>query len=131
MSRAAALRDSLLAQLDVPVGEIEEMLPAIVLMTREADVYERPPFGALRLADKLKTGFMRQPVALPRITGNARTDDVFPSRLTSAISWKDMIKVQVVSLKYLATVLAGIPVALEDIVPRKLDLFLWQPLEKQ
>jgi hypothetical protein len=42
-----------------------------------------------------------------------------------------MIKVQVVSLKCLATVLAGIPVALEDIVPRKLDLFLWQPLEKQ
>jgi len=127
----ARLRDSLLTQLDVPVGEIEEMLPAIVLMTREADVYERPPFGALRLADKLKTGLMRKSVALPCITGDARTDDVFPSRLTSAISWKDMIKVQVVSLKCLATVLAGIPVALEDIVPRKLDLFLWQPLEKQ
>jgi hypothetical protein len=107
------------------------MLPAIVLMTREADVYERPPFWALRLANKLKTGLVRESVALPGITGNARTNDVFPSRLTSAISWKDMIKIQVVSLKYLATVLAGIPVALEDIVPRKLDLFLWQALEKQ
>jgi hypothetical protein len=100
-------------------------------MPREADVYERSPFGVLWLADKLKTGLMGESVALPCITRNARTDDVFPGRLTSAISWKDMIKVQVVSLKCLATVLAGIPVALEDIVPGKLDLFLWQPLEKQ
>ena len=42
-----------------------------------------------------------------------------------------MIKVQVISFKYRAAVLAGIPVALEHIVPRKLDLFLWQALEKQ
>ena len=42
-----------------------------------------------------------------------------------------MIKIQVVPLKGIAAVLAGIPVALEDIVPRELDLFLWQPLEKQ
>jgi hypothetical protein len=126
-----SVAEYLLAQLNVPVGQIEEMPPAIVLMTREADVYERPPFGALRLADKLKAGLVRKSVALLRITGDARTDDVLPSRLASAISWKDMIKVQVISLKGLATVLARIPVALEDIVPRKLDFFLWQPLEKQ
>ena len=93
MSRAAALRDSLLAQLDVPIGEIEEMPPAIVLMTREANVNEWPPFGALWLADKLKTGLLGKPVALLRITRDARTDDVLPSRFTSAISWKYMIEV--------------------------------------
>jgi hypothetical protein len=65
------MADCLLTELDVPVSEVEEMLPAIVMMAGEADVDERSPSGPLRLADKLKAGFVRKSVTLPCITRDA------------------------------------------------------------
>jgi hypothetical protein len=120
-----------LTQLNVPVGEIEEMLPTIVVMAREADVHEGSPFGAPWLADQLKARFVGKPIALPRVAGDAGANNVFPSCLAATIPWKDVIQIQIVSLILPATVLAGVLVPFEDIVPRKLDLFLWQPLEEQ
>ena len=71
MSRCAVQQGQLLAQFDVPVGEIEEMLPAIVVLAGETDVDERSPFRAPWLADKLKARFVGKPVALPRVAGDA------------------------------------------------------------
>jgi hypothetical protein len=41
-----------------------------------------------------------------------------------------MIQIEILPLKNAAAVLAGVPITLKNIVPRELDLFLWQPVEK-
>lgn len=74
---------------------------------------------------------MGQAISLPRITGDAGTDDVFPSRLSSAITRHYMVKVEVASLKDPIAILAGILVPLEDIVSSELDLLFWQSLKEE
>ena len=71
---------ALVAQLDVPVGEVDEMPPAFMLLAAESQVHERPPLRPLRFADQRHVHLMRQPVALAGIAGNAGADDVFPGR---------------------------------------------------
>ena len=57
-----------IAQLDVPVGQIDKVSPALVLLRREGDVHERPPLRTLRFANQRHMRFMRQPISLSRIT---------------------------------------------------------------
>ena len=97
----------------------------------ETDVDEGPPLRTLRLANKLQAGLVRKSVALPGIAGDARANDVLPRGLTAAISRKDVIQVQFVAFKNLATILAGVPITLEDIVSGKLDLFFRQAFKEQ
>jgi len=42
------------AQLDVPIGQVNEMLPTVVLVQAEVDLHEWPPFRTLGLADKVQ-----------------------------------------------------------------------------
>ena len=42
-----------------------------------------------------------------------------------------MIEIQLVPFKHLSAVLAGISVALENVVPRKFHFLFWKSLEKQ
>src|ERR1700688_1732155 len=50
-------RATLVAQLDVPVGEIDKVPPAFMLRRRERNVQERPPFRTLRFANKTHVRF--------------------------------------------------------------------------
>ena len=74
--------------------------------------------------------FLRQPVAFARITFDARTDHVFPSCRSSAIARNHVVEIQIAAFENLAAILAGVLVALENVVPGKLHLFLWQPIEQ-
>ncbi len=107
------------------------MLPAIVRMPCHCHVDKWPPLRPLWLADQMHPRLGGQTVALLRITGNARADDILPCRLPSAIPGHHMVEVQVRPLKNLPAILARVFVPLEDIVSRKLDLLLRQPLKDQ
>ena len=124
-------RAELIAQLDVPVGEIDEVSPALVMLCAESHVHERTPLRALRSADQRHVGLVREAVPLSRIAGDARADHVLPRRQSTAIPRQDVVEVQIRPLKNSAAILAGVLVALENVVPGKLHFLFRQPIEEQ
>ncbi len=64
-------------------------------------------------------------ICLPGVTGDAGADNVFPCRRPTAVTRDHMIEVEVAAVEAAATILAGVTVALEDIVTSKLNFFLW------
>ena len=68
--------------------------------------------------------FRSSAVRLARVARDAGADNVFPRRRTAAISREDMIQVQVLPIKQMAAVLAGVAVALEDVVACELHFLL-------
>lgn len=89
------------------------------------------PLRPLRSPNQRHLRFLRQPVALAGITFDAGTDDILPSRRSTAVTRDHVIKVEVAPLKKLAAVLARILVPLENIVPGEFYFFLRQTIEKQ
>jgi len=104
------------------------MLPAIVLLEAEADLHERTPLGPFRLADEMKTGLLRRAVGLARVALDAGADDVFPSRRAAAIARDDVVQIQILAVEHAPAVLAGVLVALKNVVARELDLLFRQPV---
>ena len=92
---------------------------------------ERPPFWSLRFPDQAHVRFAREPVALSRIAGDARANNVFPRGVTTAITGHNVIEIEFAAIEKLAAVLAGVLVALEYIVPGKFHFLLWKPIKKQ
>ena len=125
----AALSANILAQLDVPVGEVNEMLPTIVLVEAEVDLHERPPFRPLRFADEVQPGLLRRAVGLLRVALDAGADDVFPRRRTAAVARQDVVEIQILALENLPAVLTGVAVALENVVAGEFDLLFGQAVE--
>lgn len=82
---------------------------------REGDVHEGPPFGSLRFLEQIHSGLVGEFVSLARVAGDAGADDIFPSCLAAAITWKDMINVQARPIKEGSAVLASVLVSLEHI----------------
>ena len=121
----------LIAQFNVPVREIDEVLPEIMLRRGKSDVDEGTPFWPLRLADQAHVRFTRQPVAFARVAGNARANHVLPCSRPSAIARHDVIEIELAAVKNLAAVLAGVLVALKHVVPGKFHFLLWKPIENQ
>ena len=119
----------LIAQFNVPVRKIDKMLPEIVLRRGKSDLDKRAPFGPLRFADQAHVGFSRKPVALPCITGDTRADHVFPGRHPAAIARHHVIEIEVATFKNFSTVLAGVLVAFENVVTRKLYLLFRKPIK--
>ena len=107
------------------------MPPAFVLRRGEGDVQEWPPLRPLRFADQYHLNFLRAAIAFARVTRNARANHVFPRRRSAAIARHHVIEIQIVAIKSHAAVLAGILVALENIVARKLHFLLRKPIEKE
>src|SRR2546430_6650239 len=66
----------LVAQFDVPVREINEVFPQIVLRRSKSDLDERPPLRSLRFADQAHVCFTREPITLAGIAGDARANHV-------------------------------------------------------
>ena len=107
------------------------MSPALVLLTVESNMQERPPLWTLRFPNERHVRLAREAVALPRVTRNAGADDVFPSRQAAFVPWQDVIEVQLLALENLPAVLAGVIVALEHVVAGKFHFLLRQAIEKK
>ena len=107
----------LIAQLNVPVREIDEMLPEIVLRRSKRDLNKRPPLRSLGLPDQAHVCFTRKSVALACIAGDAGTNHVFPSRRSTSVARHDMIQIKLAAIEQLAAVLAGALVSLKYVVP--------------
>lgn len=65
------------------------------------------------------------------IAGNAGANDILPSRRTSAISWNHVIQIEIFPVENTPAILASILISFENIVSRKLNLFLWQSVKKE
>ena len=126
-----ALSRSLIAQLDVPVSEIDEVFPEIVLRSGKRNLNKRPPLRPLRSADQTHVHFSRKSVALTRIAGDAGTNHVFPRRCSAPIARHNVVEVEFAPIKNLAAVLASVLVALKNIVASELYVLFRKPIEKQ
>ena len=121
----------LIAQFDVPVREIDEVLPKVVLRCCKSNVDERPPFWPLRFADQTHVRFAREPVAFTGVAADTRANHIFPHGRPSAIARHDMIEIEFAAVKNLTTVLARVLVALEHIVASKFHFLLRKPIEHE
>ena len=101
------------------------MFPTVVLVEAEINLHERTPLGSLRFLHQMQASLLRSAVRFARITRDAGADNVFPRRRTAAITGNDVIQVQVFAIKQMAAVLAGVAVAVEDVVARELHLLFW------
>ena len=111
------------AQLDVPVSEINEVFPAIVLVQAETDLHEGTPLRPLGFPDEVQARFLRCAIGLECIAIDARAHDVLPGCGAAAVARENMVKVQIFSVKGFPTILAGILVTLENVMPGELHLF--------
>ncbi len=84
------LRRSLVRQLDVPVGQVDEVLPGIVAGLAELEMEHRAPFGPLRLVKELQAGLARRAVALALLHGTQEqtmfSQEVSPPR-SRGMTW--------------------------------------------
>ncbi len=104
------------------------MFPAIVLVQADIDLHKRTPFRAFGLANQMQSGFLRRAIGLLRVAFNAGANDVFPRRRAAAVAGDDVVEIQIFPLKMFAAVLAGVFVALKNVVARELHFFLRQPV---
>lgn len=74
------------AQLDVPVREINEVFPTVVLIEAEIDLHERTPLGPFGFLDQMHPGLLRCAVGLAGVALNAGADNVFPRRRPATIT---------------------------------------------
>jgi len=107
------------------------MFPEVVLRSGKRNLDKRPPFWPFGFADQTHVRFARKPIALARIARNARANHVLPSCGPSAIARHDVIQIEFASIEKLTAVLAGVLVALEDIVARKLYFLFWKAIKHQ
>jgi len=107
------------------------VFPTVVRVPAESEVGEWSPFGAPRFADQLHPGLTGQVIALAGVAADAGTHHIFPGRLATPVAWKHMVEIEIFAVENPAAILAGVPVALEHIVPRELYFFFRIPVEKQ
>src|SRR2546430_13273430 len=119
----------IVAQLDVPISQVEEMLPTIVVMQAEVDLHERTPFRTLRFADQPHAGFLWSAISLLRVARNARAHDVLPGGRSAPVAREDVVQIQVFPVERLAAILAGVLVPLENVVPGELDFLFRKAIE--
>jgi len=115
----------------MPVRQIDEVLPEVVLRGRKCDMHERPPLRSLGFANQAHVRFARKPVAFARIATDTRANDVLPRGCPSPITRYDVIQIEFAAIENLAAVLAGVLVALKHIVSGKFHFLLRKPIENQ
>ena len=91
----------------------------------------RSPLRSLRLVQELEPGLGRRAIALAAVARHAGANDVFPRRLAAAITRDDVVEIEVLAIKFVATILAGVVIALEDVMPRKLHFLLRHAIEEK
>ena len=119
----------LVAQLNVPVGKINEVLPEIVLRRSKRDLHKWPPLWPLRFADQAHVRFSRKTVAFTRVARNTRANHVFPSRRPAPVARHDMVQIELAAIEELSAVLAGVLVSLKHVVSGEFYFLLRKPIE--
>ena len=104
------------------------MFPTIVPMQREVDLHERTPFRALRFADEIHAGFSGSAVGLACVAHDAGADDVLPRRWSATVARNNVVEIQILSVENLAAILAGVFIALKNVVPGEFHFFFRQPV---
>ena len=89
----------LIAQLDVPVCQIDEVLPEIMLRRSKGDLNEWSPLRPLGFADQAHVRLARKPVAFARIARNTRANHVFPSRRPAPVARHDVIEIKITAIE--------------------------------
>src|SRR5262252_134790 len=92
---------------------------------------ERTPLRTFRFANECHLGFLWKSIALTGVTRNTRADDILPGGGSAAVARDDVVEIQVVTIESDAAILAGILVALENIVAGELYFFFRKPIEKK
>ena len=105
------------------------MLPTVVLIQAEADLDERTPLGPLGLADEVQAGLQRRAVGLARVAFDAGAHDVLPRGRAATVARKHVIQIQIPPVKDAPAILAGVLVALKNVVARELDFLFGQPVK--
>src|ERR1043166_9365504 len=94
------------------------------------DLVKRPPLRPLRFANQPQPSVRRSAIGFLCITRDTGADDVLPRRRSASILWNDVIQIQITPFENATTVLARVAIALKNIVPRELDLFLRQSIKQ-
>src|SRR5471030_208168 len=97
-AEASPPRRCLIRQLDVPIREIDEMLPRIVAGLAELEMEHGPPLRALRLMEQPQAGLVGRAVALAAVAGHAGADDVFPGAFAAAVARDDVVEIEVLAV---------------------------------
>ena len=127
MSRAAfcgALHeaDLELLQFDGPVGVVEELFPASVASAAEVDVYEGVAFWFYGSCDEGHTGLLGGFAAFFYVAFGAGADDIFPDGSAAHAFGDDVVEGEFFGGVFFAAVLAGVPVASEDVPAVEFDV---------
>jgi hypothetical protein len=107
------------------------MFPRFIVTFAELKMKHGPPLRPLRFLQQFQTGFRGSAIALATVTRHAGTNDVFPRRFAPAVARNHVIQIKVFPIKFVTAILAGVVIALENIVARKLDLLLRHPVEEK
>ena len=107
------------------------MSPGIVVRSVQADLEERTPTRPFRFPDQFHPGLLRRPVPFLRIALNAGANQIFPRGRPTPIPRNHMVNVQILSIKYSTTVLTGVFIPKEDVVPGQLHLLLRHSIKKE
>src|SRR6516162_9842604 len=73
------------AKLDLPECRVDKPLPGDVVLRTKNKRRERVPPRFLRFAQQHHAGFLRQAIALPRVTRHTRANNILPGRLPSPV----------------------------------------------
>ncbi len=126
-----ALRSSVFAEFDVPVGGVDEVFPAFVEGGPEGEMDEGAPLWAFGFFDEAHSGLGWGAVGLAGVAGDAGADDIFPTGSAAVVSRHDVIEVEVFPVEKFAAILAGVVVAFVDVVARELHFAAWDPVEEE
>jgi len=106
-------------------------MPPTVVLNAKIDLDEWAPLGTFWFSNQVHTGFLGRLIGLLRVAPDAGANDVLPGCRAAAVSRNNVVEVQIPAFKDVAAVLAGIAVALEDIVAGEFDLLFRQPVKHQ
>ena len=92
---------------------------------------EGAPAGAFRLFEEIHVRLVGEAVAFAGVTGDAGADDIFPRGQSAALAGHDVIEIEFLPIKAAGTILAGMVVALVDVLAGEFDLFAGEALEEE
>jgi hypothetical protein len=107
------------------------MFPRIIPCLTELQMQHGSPLRSLRFVQQLQARLARRAVAFATIARYARAHDIFPRSLAAPIARNDVIEIEIFAVEFMPAVLAGVVVALKDVVARKLHFLLGHPIEKE
>ena len=107
------------------------MFPTVVRYHAERDIHKWPPLRPLRFSNQMHARLNRCAVGLARVAPDAGADNVFPGRGAAVVAWDDVVEIEIAAVEVLAAILAGVAVALEDVMPGEFDFLVREPIEEQ